>query len=122
MLDYLTLIFLCQLIGEWISKAIQLPLPGPVIGMVLLFGILLYKGHVPDTLAKVSDALLSNLSLLFVPAGVGVMAHATLLSNDWLPLSVGIIISTLITIAVTATTMLGIRRLQAKFHSRKLDS
>jgi putative effector of murein hydrolase LrgA (UPF0299 family) len=113
MLNYLTLIFSCQLAGEMMVTALRIPLPGPVLGMVLLFVFLLWKGDVPQELARVGDALLSNLSLLFVPAGVGVMAHFTLLRQDWVPLSVAIIGSTLVTIAVTAGAMVTINRLQA---------
>jgi putative effector of murein hydrolase LrgA (UPF0299 family) len=114
MLNYLTLIFSCQLAGEMMVTALRLPLPGPVLGMMLLFVFLLWKGGVPQELTRVGDALLSHLSLLFVPAGVGVMAHFTLLREDWLPLSVAIIGSTLATIAVTAGTMVAINRLQAR--------
>jgi holin-like protein len=65
---------------------------------------------VPENLAKVADALLSHLSLLFVPAGVGVMVHFSLLKNDWLPLSAGIIGSTILTISVTAGVMVWLSR------------
>lgn len=114
MLNYLTLIFSCQLAGEMMVTALRIPLPGPVLGMVLLFVFLLWKGDVPQELTRVGDALLSNLSLLFVPAGVGVMAHFTLLRQDWFPLSVAIVGSTLVTIAVTAGAMVAINRLQAR--------
>lgn len=114
MLNYLTLIFSCQLAGELIVTAFRLPLPGPVVGMALLFVFMTWKGGVPAELARVGEALLSNLSLLFVPAGVGVMAHFALLRNDWLPLSAAVIGSTLATIAVTAATMIAINRLQGR--------
>ena len=105
MLFYLTLILVCQLAGELIATAAGLPLPGPVIGMAILLAGLLIRGSVPDDLAKVGDALLDNLSLLFVPAGVGVMLHAGLIGRDWLPISIALIASTLATIAVTALVM-----------------
>ena len=114
MLSSVTLIFFCQLMGELTVTAFRLPLPGPVLGMMLLFTILLGKRGVPRELAQVGDALLSNLSLLFVPAGVGIMAHFSLLRQDWFPLSVAILCSTLITIAVTAGTMVAVRRVQAR--------
>jgi putative effector of murein hydrolase LrgA (UPF0299 family) len=117
LLNYITLIFLCQLVGELVVQFAGLPLPGPVIGMVLLFLYLavnrrlaksdanLDASGIPVELAKVGDALLSHLSLLFVPAGVGIMVHFSLLKNDWLPLSAAIIGSTLLTVAVTAGLM-----------------
>jgi putative effector of murein hydrolase LrgA (UPF0299 family) len=105
MLGYLSLIFCCQLAGELLVAATGLPLPGPVIGMVILFTGLLAKGSLPQDLAAVGDALLTNLSLLFVPAGVGVMLHGSLLGRDWLPITVALLGSTALTIIVTGMLM-----------------
>ena len=110
MLEYLTFILACQLAGEFIVASLEIPIPGPVVGMVLLFGFLLIRGEVPEYLARVTDTLLSNLSLLFVPAGVGVMLHFELLGTDAVPLSVALVLSTLATIAVTALLMQRLRR------------
>lgn len=115
MLNWFTLILVCQLAGELIVVGTGLPLPGPVIGMLLLFGILLVVGNVPDQLARTGDFLLSNLALLFVPAGVGVMVHYQLLKNDWPAISISLVASTLITIAVTALVMIGLKRLTGKY-------
>ena len=109
MLTSLTLIFVCQLLGELFVSALSLPVPGPVAGMVLLFTGLLVRGSIPEPLAGVGDALLSNLSLLFVPAGVGVMLHFRLLGDDWLPLSLALVGSTVLTVAVTALLMVWLR-------------
>ena len=105
MLSALTLILLCQLAGELVTRFFSLPLPGPVAGMALLFGLLVIKGSVPQEIGAVSDTLLRHLALLFVPAGVGVMAHFDLLEQQWLPISVALVGSTLATIAVTALVM-----------------
>ena len=105
MLGYLTLIFCCQLVGELVVTALGLPVPGPVLGMALLFAGLLTYGSVPADLASTADALLSNLSLLFVPAGVGVMLHVSLIGQDWLPISIALVLSTLLTVVVTAKVM-----------------
>lgn len=110
MLEYLTLILLCQLIGEFIVNSASLPVPGPVVGMLLLFLFLLINGKVAEPLAQVSSALLGNLSLLFVPAGVGVMLHFDLLDRNAWPLLIAVVISTLLTIAVTAKVMLRLNR------------
>ena len=59
---------------------------------ILFLGLLIKKG-IPDDLAHVADALLGHLSLLFVPAGVGVMLHAKLLGKDWLAISAGLVVS-----------------------------
>ncbi|MEL6870579.1 MAG: CidA/LrgA family protein [Pseudomonadota bacterium] len=105
MLAMLTLIFSCQLVGELVVVTFGLTVPGPVLGMLLLFVGLMVRGSTPASLGAAADGLLSNLSLLFVPAGVGVMLHASLLSKQWLPLSVAVFFSTLVTVVVTGWLM-----------------
>jgi holin-like protein len=105
MLQALTAIFACQLAGEAITVALRLPLPGPVIGMALLFAFLIIRKEVPAALGRVGDGLLANLSMLFVPAGAGVMMHAGRLEGEALPIVLTLVVSTLATIAVTATVM-----------------
>ncbi len=105
MLGYLTAIFCCQLIGELFVTALRIPVPGPVVGMALLFAGLLIHGSIPEDLGAVGNALIGNLALLFVPAGVGVMLHVQLIGRDWLPISVALVVSTALTIAVTAALM-----------------
>ena len=102
---YLTLIFLCQLVGELFVGALALPIPGPVVGMVVMFLYLLVRGHVPDGLGRTAQGLLGAMSLLFVPAGAGVMLHFHLLGEAAVPLGLGLIVSTLATMAVTALLM-----------------
>jgi len=105
MLNALTLILVCQLAGELASGGLQLPVPGPVIGMVVLFIYLMVRGGVSQTMSRTADGLLSHLSLLFVPAGVGVMLHFRLLEDNWLAVSVALLASTVATIIVTALMM-----------------
>jgi putative effector of murein hydrolase LrgA (UPF0299 family) len=95
----------CQLVGEVVARLLHLPLPGPVLGMVILFCALVLRGSVPADLSAVTGELLANLSLLFVPAGVGVMLHAGLLAQNWLPLAVALAASAAITLAVTGLLM-----------------
>lgn len=105
MLGSLTLLLLCQLIGEITVRATGLPLPGPVLGMTLLFAGLLVRGEIPQPLADTAGALLRNLSLLFVPAGVGVMIHLSLVAREWLPIAAALIGSAVLTVAVTALVL-----------------
>lgn len=105
MLEYFTLILACQLVGELLATALDVPFPGPVVGMVLMFVFLVIRGAVPEQLGQVSAALLNHLSLLFVPAGVGVMVHFELLGTDIWPLSAAVVASTLLSVAVTALVM-----------------
>jgi putative effector of murein hydrolase LrgA (UPF0299 family) len=105
MLESFAVLLFCQLIGELTVLALEIPVPGPVVGMAILFSGLMLRGSIPDALAQTANGLLAQLSLLFVPAGVGVMTHLTLLGEQWLPLSASLIVSTLLTIAVTGLMM-----------------
>lgn len=105
MLNSLTLILCCQLAGEFTVKATGITAPGPVIGMIFLLIILLIKGSVQKDLETTANSLLSNLSLLFVPAGVGLMLHFQLIGKEWLPITISLIVSTILTIAITGLMM-----------------
>ena len=112
MLAALTILLVFQLLGEVIAHGLDLPVPGPVIGFAMLFLALLARGGVPDDLRTTATGLLQHLSLLFVPAGVGVMVHLSRLREEWLPISVALVVSTVLTIAFTALAM---RWLMRKF-------
>ena len=100
------ILLLAQLMGEALHRALHLPLPGPVLGMALLALVLLLRRREPDeALVKTSNGLLRWLGLLFVPAGAGVVANLGLLRSAWLPIVVALIVSTLLTIMVTALVM-----------------
>ena len=105
MLAAFTLLLVYQLVGEIVVVALGLPIPGPVIGMAMLFVTLIARGAVSEDLRQTSNSLLRHLSLLFVPAGVGVMAHLGRLTDEWWPIAVSLVVSTLVTIAVTAVVM-----------------
>jgi len=99
------LILMCQLLGEALVLLFDLLIPGPVIGMLLLFGILLMRGHIPESLDQAATALLNHLALFFVPAGVGVMLHWHHVGNEWIPIVVALLLSAVITLVVTALVM-----------------
>ena len=105
MLFYLTIIFLCQLAGEVIVGALALPLPGPVLGMVILFAYLALRRAIPEGLAEVAGNLQKGMSLLFVPAGAGVILHLHLLAQAVIPLGVALLVSTLLAVLVTGFVM-----------------
>ncbi len=96
------ILLLCQLIGESIVIFLDIPVPGAVLGILIIFLFLLIKGSVPDGLRKASYGLLKYLSLFYVPAGVGLLLYLDLLSKDWLPIIITLFISSIVTIAVTA--------------------
>ncbi|HPF57623.1 MAG TPA: CidA/LrgA family protein [Candidatus Competibacteraceae bacterium] len=108
----LTILLLFQLIGEVTVQLIGLPVPGPVVGMVLLFLSLRWRKALPDTLRATAETLLSHLSLLFIPAGAGVIQYGTLLADEWLALIAAMVLGTLITVAVTALVMQGVILIQ----------
>jgi len=105
MLKNLTLILLCQLIGEIIVRVAKIPIPGPVIGMVILFCGLSFRRGIPPELEKVGGVLHRYLPLLFVPAGAGIVTNLDLLMKFWAPFAGSIIVGTIITIAVTGVVM-----------------
>jgi len=102
MLNALTVLLVFQLVGEVITRLANWPVPGPVIGMGLLFLALVVRGGPGDDLESTANGLLGHLSLLFVPAGTGIMLHAERLENEWLPLAAALLVSTLLAIAVSA--------------------
>ncbi len=96
-----TWLLLCQAVGELVAKGVGLGLPGPVVGMLLLL-LTLNLEFVRKPVAAAADALLAHLSLLFVPVGVGVIVHLSLLSQFGLRLAVVVLVSTLLGLAATA--------------------
>ena len=105
MLAALTTLLLFQLIGEFLSRVLNLPVPGPVIGMLLLFATLWLRDGPSKDLRHTSQNLLQHLSLLFVPAGTGIMAHLNRVADEWLPLALSLLISTAAALAVSALVM-----------------
>lgn len=105
MLRPLTTLVLCQFVGEVAARALGLPLPGPVLGLLLLLALLVASGGPDEAMRATSAGLLRHLSLLFVPAGVGVMTQWEALRQDWLAALVAILVSTALGLAVTALVM-----------------
>ncbi len=104
-LNTITVLLLFQLAGETFVLLLDLPIPGPVVGMFLLLAILLLHKGVAPTLESTANGILRHLSLLFVPAGVGVVIHFSRIGSEWLPITVALLASTLITLVVTAFSM-----------------
>ncbi len=105
MLRALTVLIGCQFVGEVIGRAAGLPLPGPVIGLLLLLVVLIVRDGPDDPLRDTSNALLRHLSLLFVPAGVGVITQLDALAHDWLAILMSILVSTTLALGVTGWLM-----------------
>lgn len=105
MLGALTILLVFQLAGEVLVQFTRLPVPGPVVGLLLLFLALCLRGSLAAPLRDTATGLLQHLSLLFVPAGVGVMVHFARVSGEWLPIIAAVLVSTALAIAVTALVM-----------------
>lgn len=99
-----TWLLVLQTVGELLSRGLNLPFPGPVVGMILLLGALVLES-VREPVRQAADFLLSHLSLLFVPVGVGVMTHLPLLGQYGFRMLVVIMLSTWIGIAVTVLAL-----------------
>lgn len=110
MMAHLTILLTCQLVGEVAARSLHLPLPGPVIGMVLLFAALCAVPRL-TVITPTARSLLAHLSLLFVPAGVGVVGHLGTFGTAGPALAVAIVGSTVLAILVGVGTFLGVARL-----------
>ena len=111
MLPTLGLLLGCQLFGEVAARGLGLPIPGPVLGLVLLVFILWTKPGVAEKLRTTVGVILANLSLMFVPAGVGVIGNLDVLTDDWFALLVILTVSTLLAMLAAVATFIGVSRL-----------
>ena len=105
MINTFVILLLFQLAGEVIAHGFNLPIPGPVIGMLLLLIFLMVKGNAAEKLAPTANGLLRHLSVLFVPAGVGVMLHGQRIADEWLPIVAALVVSTVLGMVVTALSI-----------------
>ena len=130
MIASLALILLAQLVGEVLARGARVPIPGPVIGMGLMFGFLLLRDSriglprilpkplVDGTLETTARGLLMNLSLMFVPAGVGVVGRLDLLRAQGLKLAIVLVVSTALSLLVT---VLVFRAVASRVERRRPD-
>lgn len=104
MLNGVLVLLACQLAGEAVARSLHLPVPGPVLGMAGLALLLLLVPRLHTVVGPVAGALLSNLSLLFVPAAVGVVQVLPLLRAEGLAIAAAVLLSTVAALVVTALT------------------
>lgn len=114
MLNGFLALLLCQFSGELLVLVTGMPVPGPVVGMVLLLLALVVFKRTPDSVRLVSEGLLRHLALLYVPAGVGLMVHLDMISQYWLAILVALLVSTFVTMLMTVLVF----RLLGKFTGR----
>jgi holin-like protein len=101
MLEAIARVLVWLSVGEGLMRLGVLPVPGPVTGLVLLYADLAWHRHVPDDLGRLADRLHAMFGLLFVPAGVGVIAHADVLKVEAVPILAAIIGGTVVTLLAT---------------------
>lgn len=120
MLRALAILLVCQLAGEIVTRGLELPLPGPVLGLAILVVLLFAVGRrlgvkpegVDDTaLGLVSNRLLAIMGVLFVPAGVGVIQQPGPLGHYGLALAAAILTSTVLTLVVSVWVFVLVSRL-----------
>ena len=123
MIEAFALLLLCQLAGEILSHGFSLPMPGPVVGLLLLFiGLFMaqrFAGITPQSindtmLGRATGGLLQHLSVLFVPAGVGVIDHLGLIDSYGPVLFLALLVSTALALAVTALVFTGVKSWQVR--------
>lgn len=113
-------VLLCyQLLGSVVVLLLGLKIPGPVLGMFLLFITLLLLHKLPEWLDQTASYLLKHLSLLFIPAGVGVVVHLQRIGSEWFAIVTTLFVSTLVGMAVTAWVMQWTMRLMQSRRTEK---
>ena len=104
MLYALAALFAFQLAGEAVVQYFQLPLPGALLGALMLLLALLLYGRLPQPLEQTGQALLQNMMLLFIPTIAGVMLHFERIAREWQPFLIAGVAGAAITFVVTAVT------------------
>lgn len=105
MIPALATLLVFQLIGEVLVRTLAVPVPGPVVGMALMLLALVVRPSTLEAIKPTTQTLLQHLSLLFVPAGVGVILHLQRLGDEALAIGVALVVSTLVGLASAALTM-----------------
>jgi holin-like protein len=101
----LSWLVLCQLLGTVINVLLLPMLPGPIIGMLLLFVFLMLRGEVGESLNVASSSLLKYLPLILVPPAVGVMAYASDIAADFWAVVGALVLSLLVSLAFAGWLM-----------------
>ena len=102
MLSGIITLLLFTVIGNLIGDGLNTPIPGSVIGLMLLMMYLIYNGEVEESLDKVSQLCIRYLAALFIPGSVGVFFMSDLLIEQWLPIFLSMVIATPVTLGLTA--------------------
>ncbi|HLV27993.1 MAG TPA: CidA/LrgA family protein [Burkholderiaceae bacterium] len=110
MIEGLIKLLAFQVAGEAIVFALSIPIPGAVVGMALLFAYLVIRGREDADLDTFTSAFLKHLSLFFIPAAVGIMAHLDRIADEWVAIAAALVISTAASVAATAAAVKFLKR------------
>ena len=105
MVHAFALLLVFQMVGEAAVQGLGLPVPGPLLGMLLLFAGLLLRRGLPNGLLDAANALLRHMMLLFIPAVTGVMMYFDRIAREWLPFMASCLLGAALTMGVTALTL-----------------
>jgi len=120
MMSAIALLLACQLAGESLTRLFGWPVPGPVLGLVFLFVLLVLRARMQPDAAPIDGTplgaacgfLLANLSLMFVPAGVGILQEWATLQRDGIAMIIALFVSTALALIVTGFVF---QKLAARF-------
>ena len=107
----LLIILIAQILGEFVARATGLPLPGPVMGMIFVLGLLVAVPRLREIIRATAPTLLSHLALLFVPAGAGVVGHLATLGDSTVAIMLAIAVSAVLAIGAGALTFSAVARM-----------
>ncbi len=110
MIEGLIKLLAFQVAGEAIVHALAIPIPGAVVGMALLFIYLVVRGREDAALDTFTAGFLRHLSLFFIPAAVGIVAHLDRIAQEWVAIAVALIVSTAASVVATAATLRFLKR------------
>ena len=96
--------------GEAVEKFLKIPVPGNVIGMLLLTGALLSGFVKLEDVEEVGTFLIRNMSIMFIPPGAGIIVYWGLVKSQLVPIAVALVVSFAVTIVFTAKTVEILRR------------
>jgi putative effector of murein hydrolase LrgA (UPF0299 family) len=99
----------CQLFGEITVRSLGFPIPGPVLGLVVLVLLLGMRPTLAEQLRPTTTVILANLSFLFVPAGVGVIGNFEAFSDNGFVLLIILTVSTMLSMLAAVGTFIGVR-------------
>ena len=115
------LLWLFQAVGQALIRWLALPISGPIAGMILLFLFLCVRGGLSQPMNSATTASLRHMSLLFIPAGAGLMVHMDAFRQEWTAIILAVTGGTVCTLIATALSLRVFRLLQQFFSAHAAE-